>query len=394
MSVANKMEPIIEKSFLSAIELLNMPRKDIVLVDVCDSNVALFGARGSKTRRDLQEYWNNTRRRPIRSYCRLLDAWSVKYSDTTANELRQNGRCPSPASAATGSETSLAEDNDFDATACLANTFSEKLNLSAPPVTTAPLRHPSPFLPTFQPKVMVSSHVSPSPSLPQMSSNNDNNAWPGGNVTGSPTPSVDFSSVSSSTADAWKGSQANPIVIHANLARCEQNFPFDIVFVPRIEHNGWARQGIDIRMAVGVGDAHCWEAWMDDSNPELQEHAIMVRGRSRSSDYDALDSYHRKDPDSDTASVHTTQMEAIQLDPSRQTIYWRIVTPKCMPLDNVILSGDAKQIVKKEKGVKRATGEKGNVEVLSYFVNWVVAQKNAGYQIESTKKTSLKDAFA
>ena len=128
---------------------------------------------------------------------------------------------------------------------------------------------------------------------------------------------------------------------------------------------------------------------MDDAVPE---HAIMVRGRSRSSDYDALDSYHRNDKDSDTAAIHTKQMEDIQRDPSRQAIYWQIITPETMPLDNVILSGDSTLIAKNERGVIR-TAEEG-LEILSYFVNWVVAKKKAGHQISSAKKTLLKDAFA
>ena len=133
---------------------------------------------------------------------------------------------------------------------------------------------------------------------------------------------------------------------------------------------------------------------MDDSLPHHQDNVIMVRGRSRSSDYDALDSYHRGDYGSDTSAVHHRQLEDIKRNPSRQTLYWRIITPKSMPLDNVILSGDSKKILKKEKGVKRTMGENQDIVVLSYFVNWVIAKKKTGHQIALAPKMALEDAFA
>ena len=136
-------------------------------------------------------------------------------------------------------------------------------------------------------------------------------------------------------------------------------------------------------MSVGVGDSNKWDAWMDQSIPELQGRAIMVRGRSRSSDYDALTSYHRRNSGSDAAAVHVKQLEGINKDPSRQVFYWRLVTPATMPLDNVMLSGDATQILRNETGVKRMAGKEQTMEVLSYFVNWVVAKKDAGHQISS-----------
>ena len=140
----------------------------------------------------------------------------------------------------------------------------------------------------------------------------------------------------------------------------------------------------------------CWQFTFDQSWCFKESIPDSLRigdnNRSRSSDYDALDSYHRDDTESDTAAVHNKQKDDIQRDPNRQAIYWRIVTPESMPLDNVILSGDSTQIVKNEKGVKRTAGE--NIVVLSYFVNWVIAKQKVGHQISSAKKTLLADAFA
>lgn len=363
---STKLDPIVEKALLLAIEKQNQPRTNIVLLDLCDANSDLFGEKGTKQRRDVQMYWNNIRRRSIRSYCKLLERWGVKMNDTTASLLQEEGRCPSPDSSTTMSGESFCDDEEVNEDDCNVDDICGELNksLSLGSCTTPIARHHVQQIPTHPPSTL----------LPQMSSNSDSNMWQGGMI-GSPAPSLTFSSDSSTAGEARKGTQASPIVIKVDLVNSEQNFPFDIIRVPRIEHGGWAREGIDIRLAIGVGDADCWEAWMDDSVPELQDHAIMIRGRSRSSDYDALDSYHRDDKQSDTAAVHNKQKEAIQRDPSRQTLYWRIVTPRSMPLDNVILSGDSTMIARKEKGVKRTVGEDEGLVVLSYFVSWVIAKK-------------------
>ena len=317
------------------------------------------------------------------------------------HELRVSGRCPSPVSTDAGTDNAALEEQEGSTDAVdaadgadimvgLANDL-DNLKVSPPP-------RPSVCAPTIYHERLPTN--SPLPSMPQMSSNDEDKPFLGAKIGGSPTPwlhgsptpSVGYTSDSS--FDGRVGTESNPIVVFADLENSEQNFPFDIIHVPRIEHGGWAREGIDIRMAVGVGDAECWEAWMDDSLPHHQDNVIMVRGRSRSSDYDALDSYHRGDNGSDASAVHHRQLEDIKRNPSRQTLYWRIITPNSMPLDNVILSGDSKKILKKEKGVKRTLGENQDIVVLSYFVNWVIAKKKTGHQIASAPKMALEDAFA
>jgi len=384
-ATSTKIDPMVEKALLVLVEKQNKPRKAIVLVDLCNTNVDLFGSKGTQLRRDVQEFWNNVRRRFIRSYARLLDNWRVPHSASTKSLLQHEGRCPL-------STCSLDESDEFEedqystsqAGDCLATVMSDKLSLDEP--KPSPSVHPTTLF------ISPIASYKPSALLPQM--NNNNSMW---QTSDTPTPSVAFSSDSSSTqSNAWsrKGTRQNPFVIRVDLDFCEQNYPFDIIGVPRIEHGGWAWEGLDIRMAIGVGDADCWEAWVDDTVPELQDHAIMIRGRSRSLDYDAIESYHRDEKESDTAAVHKKQKEAIQRDPSRQALYWRIITPNNIPLDNVILSGDSTQIVKKEKGVKRMAGEDKDVAVLSYFVNWVIAKRKTGHQISTHAKTLLKDAFA
>ena len=69
----------VEKSFLEAVEKVGKPREEIVCVDICDSLKDVFGEPGSSIRRDVQEHWNNLKRRKIRSWARYLDRFQVPH---------------------------------------------------------------------------------------------------------------------------------------------------------------------------------------------------------------------------------------------------------------------------------------------------------------------------
>ena len=158
--------------------------------------------------------------------------------------------------------------------------------------------------------------------------------------------------------------------------------------VPRILHNGWAREGFDIRKDIGVGDANRWEAWVD--NNDGPGTAIIVRGRSRSSVYDhANSSYHRKDPTSEIAVVHQQTVKAIEKDTNRQSIYFKIIFSEL--LDNVILSGDSVQIQKGRIGTSHMVG---NIDCKSQFVNWTLAIKDKGHKMTYDQQNDLEDDFA
>ena len=73
----SKLDFIVEKSFLEAVEATNLPRDQVVCLDICDTHPAVLGAPGSTTRRDVQEHWNNLKRRKIRSYANYLKRFGV-----------------------------------------------------------------------------------------------------------------------------------------------------------------------------------------------------------------------------------------------------------------------------------------------------------------------------
>ena len=89
MSKGNtKIPQLVEKAFLQIIEKRNKDRDDILLKDICDCNTELFGERGSETRRDLQQYWKNCKRRNTYSYIALLDRLKITPGKSTTRQLQ------------------------------------------------------------------------------------------------------------------------------------------------------------------------------------------------------------------------------------------------------------------------------------------------------------------
>jgi len=164
----------------------------------------------------------------------------------------------------------------------------------------------------------------------------------------SPTPSLVSSAESAS--ENYLGSATNPWTVLANVDYPERNLIFDIVHVKRIEYGGWAREGIDIRTEVGLTDVHHWSAWMEQNcEAEYKGRAVIIRGKSRSSTYDEVESYHRNGKFADLKAIHKQTTEKLKKNPARQSVYYRLILP--FEVDNVILSGDPVEILKNRTGI-------------------------------------------
>ena len=103
-----KLSFVAEKCFLEAIELANKPRDQTQIKPICDRLQDFCGKPGTSTRRDVQERWNNLRRRSIRSYIEHLKSFEIEPSKARLEELRLHGTEPSDDS------DSDSDTNDFD----------------------------------------------------------------------------------------------------------------------------------------------------------------------------------------------------------------------------------------------------------------------------------------
>ena len=112
-------------------------------------------------------------------------------------------------------------------------------------------------------------------------------------------------------------------------------------------------------------------------DPEDEARSMLIQGRSRSSDHDKIDEYHRHNFCQHTKQAHQNTKTDIENNPERQTIWCELVWDESIALDNVILSGDPCQVAKKTNGVSH---QLDGIKCNPLFVCWVIAKKNVGHR--------------
>ena len=77
----------IKKSLLQEIEESNTPRQEVDLASLCNRKPGIYGQPASRTRRQLQYWWQAAKRRPIQSYIGFLASYGVIRGKATESEL-------------------------------------------------------------------------------------------------------------------------------------------------------------------------------------------------------------------------------------------------------------------------------------------------------------------
>ena len=258
----HKLDFVVEKTLLSSIEKQGLRRDAVVLVKICDKLPDIFGESGSLARREVQEHWNNLRRRSIRSYVAHLEVFGIAPGAGTKQELATVGTAPSD-DEDSGDETIVTADLPAPSKAASTPVAGNKSNQKKPPssITKKP--------PSSITKNKVELDLSDTLARLSIASPNRRPVF-------SPLQAMSISTPTTTdgTEDySYPGSsKVNAIVIKVNSARPEANLIFDVQFVPRIEHNGWARAGYHIRTMIGLEDAQMWNATMDIND---QSHSIL-----------------------------------------------------------------------------------------------------------------------
>eukprot|EP00980_Cylindrotheca_fusiformis_P012134 scaffold2933_cov85-Cylindrotheca_fusiformis.AAC.2 len=158
-----------------------------------------------------------------------------------------------------------------------------------------------------------------------------------------------------------------------------------------MEHNGFERSAIEIRTIVGVGDQKFWRAEMDDADPAMKGRAIVIQGRSGNASCDAVASYHRNNFSSFSEGIHLIENEEIENNPSRQALFWRLIMPEDVPLENAFFSGDSRIIAMTPRGVKFDV--EGH-EIKTVICGWKIAKAGPGIRIATVPELSTADLFA
>lgn len=385
--MVSQISPMIEKALLKTIEKKNVPRNQVNVGKLLDSNVEVFGKSGSQLRRELQTHWYNIKRQSIRRYHERLLTYAIRPSAATMQELSKEGRCPSPESAVTMDVGSInsGDDGAFD---LLIKDFSKSLQVATPPRQQPSMKkHEKQVLPSspcfesnlankfgFLPSQMTAnqkptgplfsgSHVSPPATI-----------HTGTMAAPSPAPSVaSASSASFSYATLGSeynktGTEYNPEVIQIDLKFPENHYPFLVERNPKRVCNGWNRETLHIKKVIAVSEMNgCWRAKV-----EADGKAIIIQGPSVDGNFHLLaQNPSPADVETDIKHVSRDTLEKIEQSPIRKWKYWKLVLPSDWVLDNVCLSASKSDVA---LNIEACTKVVEGVEVNIPFAQWEIAR--------------------
>jgi hypothetical protein len=89
MSAASNLPDWIIHNLLKDVEAAGKPQATVVLLRLCHSKEAIYGAPASPTRRLVQKKWDLIKRRTLSSYKKLLDHYTVPYGAATLRHFAQ-----------------------------------------------------------------------------------------------------------------------------------------------------------------------------------------------------------------------------------------------------------------------------------------------------------------
>lgn len=171
------------------------------------------------------------------------------------------------------------------------------------------------------------------------------------------------------------GTKLNTHIISVDTRFSEAHREFDVEEVDRIEHEHWAVKGYHIRSDVGCNDKKEWVAKIVKHNREGHK-AILTKGKTRKLCYSELATYHHQDNLKFVKEKHLKTKMQLKESADRDYLFWLLVFPKDVILDNSILSGNNKTVMMKTSGTSKM---KGTRNFLTPFVYWQIAVKNDDY---------------
>jgi hypothetical protein len=392
-----RIEAWLEQGLLQAIEDSGKPRDQVSLLEICESAPGVFGDKGDSKRRAIQVRFCNLKRKSIRSWAAYLDKNEIAHGAATTRLLREQAAQPSPESLASEKdEENLSSEDETEDETPSATTITEDEIASATtevePAALVPPSSPKAYTPS---KDILGALTSAFNSLSVKSPAPFKALSPRKLTYLSPPPAT-FKmqlppSLSSTTEESsFEGSKLNPFIQHVNSDFPERNREFDIHHMDTIEHGDFDRSGYNIRVKTYVTDGHLWSAQMYNGAPGYEDRAILIKGPSRDATHGLIDEYHRKLDCVNTKDAHSKASIAISHAPERQVSYWLLLFKEGVKLDNVVFAGDPIFLKKQSIGLKDTIKER---DFLSTYVQWRIADKDAGYRKVAEKIETMEDLY-
>ena len=192
------------------------------------------------------------------------------------------------------------------------------------------------------------------------------------------------------------GTVENPWIIHVDTHHPERNREFDINYVRGKVHAMHKLNVYHIRIRIAIQDRHLWSAYIPHELPDEMDsalgHCLMIKGPLRPHCFRDAEAYHCKDVCKATFETHTASQLEIKRSIGQRCaiVYWLLVFPDGVEIDNTIISGDRKAVIGTIRGMKELVEtKKGPKEVLEQAICWEVAEKG-GQRIQKVTKV-IKD---
>lgn len=351
-------------------------RNHVRLSTICNANTGCFGSQGSELRRRItREFDNIKRRKNIVLYLNLLRKNGVVPSPNTLLEEHQDVGTGGQDDAAETSDDE-EEDNysDTDDT-MLASEFNGLLNLNdsstnalktSPPRT--PLRNSS-FVQKKSPASMTKVMKSPS------------------------------TSASFLQAAAGNGTKKNPFVVNVDVDYPERNSNgFHVQEVLSMRFNDSLHYGFHIRKCIPVQDSAFWEATIAPSAMVSGSRAILVKGPSQSYWFRDPVLYFNRTQNNQceaTRDAHLATNVAIAdcgkrggdeaIDEDRFYLYWLLIFPTNITLDNSIFSPGNTNVLASEVVGMQAKLMHGSKEHIHFgsAIFWRIGVKGMSKQLKA-----------
>jgi hypothetical protein len=376
------LEPYLVKQLLTDIETSGYTRDKASFLYICNNSPQIYGQPASDLRRRFQRTFQRLKKKPLNQYVAFAKSLGVLPSpetlleqtpSTSAISPRQESKEDSEDSPEDAKDSSNspedAEDssnmfgNDNEEDDLAASSF-EELSMATPP---RPLR---------------SAGRPPTPP-------------PSGGTKRTPASHISLSSILSPLG-TMIGTKEHPYVIQVDLAHPERHQEFCIERVTKLKDGEHIRTGMQIRRAVPVCDFDRWEATIPRGYPrDLDYRLVLVEGPSQN--YWLRDStrFHSDLKCNATEQAHQATEIEIADDINRQSLYWLLVFPKDIVLDNQVYSSDSFNV--EPDWNQLTSGEKDNpVEKKLYgmVMMWKIAEIGGRRIAMAKRKPDPKKLFS
>jgi hypothetical protein len=184
------------------------------------------------------------------------------------------------------------------------------------------------------------------------------------------------------------GTKNNPFVLVYDISYPERSFPFIIKYQPSIVHENYEHQCFDIEMIVEALDMDDWEATIPITPvPGLEKRIVDMKGPS-------VPFFFRHQDDDDTDTEHKTLMQALEEDPSRKHLYWRIIFPANSLLNNDIFSKGRRLFEEHQPLTIKKNENAYDKDFHAALLHWRIALEGGTRQmISQANKSKKKDFF-